>query len=85
MSTQAYRRQLKKRSFYHKQRGLCFYCHIHQPLEDMTWDHLIRKSEGGTLANKNVVLSCWLCNQLREPGATLQHLVGVFRKQMGLN
>lgn len=43
------------------QKGLCFYCH--RPIR-RAWvtDHIIPLFRGGTNAYRNLVISCWVCN-----------------------
>ncbi len=44
------------------QGGVCFYCRV--PIKD-AWvtDHVIPLFRGGTNAYKNLVVSCWGCNE----------------------
>lgn len=46
------------------QKGLCYYCH--RPISGV-WvtDHKIPLFRGGTSAYKNLVISCWRCNELK--------------------
>ncbi len=42
----------------------CAYCNISfKKLEDITLDHVVPRSQGGTNANNNLVLSCGKCNR----------------------
>lgn len=45
-----------------KQRGLCYYCH--KPIKGV-WvtDHVQPLFRGGTSTYKNLVVTCWNCNQ----------------------
>ena len=43
------------------QKGLCYYCH--KPIVG-AWvtDHIVPLSRGGTSSYKNLVVTCWKCN-----------------------
>src|SRR5688572_29764451 len=51
----------RKYQYLVKQRGLCYYCH--KPIKGV-WvtDHIIPLFRGGTSAYRNLVVSCWSCN-----------------------
>ena len=56
-------RRLRKK-IYKRDNGKCAYCGKHLSFEESTLDHIVPKSLGGKLrAQKNVVLSCWDCNE----------------------
>lgn len=43
----------------------CWWCHKELPLEQLTLDHLIPKSKGGTNSQENLRLACKPCNSKR--------------------
>jgi 5-methylcytosine-specific restriction endonuclease McrA len=43
----------------------CHLCGHELTVKSATLDHLVPKSQGGTLANHNVKLACLRCNSLR--------------------
>lgn len=71
------RRKLKKDYLYEKQAGACAYCGNKFPLHWLTFDHVIRKKDGGTSRIENLVLACQPCNSYREsqPGSNMRKLV----------
>lgn len=56
----------KKRALYERQRGNCHYCGNYFPFHKITFDHVIRKRDGGSNRMENLVLACLPCNQYRE-------------------
>ncbi len=56
----------KKIRLYDKQRGSCAYCSNIFPIQRLTFDHIIRKREGGGNRIDNLVLACPPCNIRRE-------------------
>lgn len=63
------RRKLKKAYLYEKQAGACAYCGNKFPLHWLTFDHVLRKRDGGTSRIENLVLACQPCNSYRESQA----------------
>lgn len=63
---------------YRKHGGVCHYCGIQYDIKFMTVDHVVRKSHGGHRTPDNVVLACWMCNQLREPFHQREAIVRIF-------
>lgn len=51
----------RRYQYINTQKGKCFYCH--KPIQG-AWvtDHVIPLFRGGTSAYKNLVISCWGCN-----------------------
>lgn len=43
----------------------CAYCLVEQPLTQLTRDHIIPSSRGGTNAADNLVLACTACNSAK--------------------
>lgn len=56
----------KKVLLYIKQGGHCEYCFNRFHIEHLTYDHIVRKRDGGTAAMSNLVLACPPCNSRRE-------------------
>lgn len=56
------RSQQKKRSLAKEQRGLCFYCQLRMHADDMTWEHLVSRSHGGTDKISNMRIAHGECN-----------------------
>jgi 5-methylcytosine-specific restriction endonuclease McrA len=63
---------------YRKHGGVCHYCGVQHEIKFMTVDHVVRKSQGGHRTKDNVVLACWMCNQLREPTNPREAIVRIF-------
>lgn len=63
-----FRRKRRLRKWF-KQEGLCAYCEKPMPLSEVTFDHVIPISKGGTFANNNIVLAHYKCN--RDKGSKL--------------
>ncbi len=56
---------VRKKKLKSSLKQVCFYCNCNNPLY-LTIDHKTPKSRGGYLEDpKNVVMCCWLCNQLK--------------------
>mgnify|MGYP003456515083 CR=1 FL=1 len=60
------KKKLKKRILYERQRGCCYYCGNGFAVKRMTFDHVVRRKDGGTWHITNLVLACGFCNQYRE-------------------
>lgn len=56
----------KKEKLYDKQGGLCAYCEYQFPIARLTYDHVVRKRDGGGSTIDNLVLACPPCNTRRE-------------------
>lgn len=68
----------RKKKFYLLQRGRCQYCIRKFTLQELTWDHVVPRSKGGTSQRENLVLACHKCNNLkgaRDVGEFLLDLV----------
>lgn len=52
----------KKRTVVARDGQRCFYCQDEFPLDELTLDHVVPKSRGGTNENENLVLACGPCN-----------------------
>lgn len=55
----------KKDFLYNIQSGKCCYCHKKKHINEMTEEHLIPKSYGGTRMTGNLCLACKKCNNKR--------------------
>ena len=51
-----------KHQLYGEQEGKCAGCHIFLPFRNMTIDHIVPQSKGGTDAKENLQLLCNACN-----------------------
>lgn len=58
-----------KHTLYGKQEGLCNGCGTQFPFRNMTVDHIIPKSQGGTDHGENLQLLCGACNSTKGQGA----------------
>ena len=47
---------------YKEQKGLCAYCKKYLKFEDATLDHITPLSKGGNWKQKNLQITCVLCN-----------------------
>ena len=54
-----------KHTLYGRQEGVCRGCRIHFPYRNMTIDHIIPQSSGGSHALSNLQLLCSACNSLK--------------------
>ena len=54
-----------KHTLYGKQEGLCNGCEAQFPFRNMTVDHIIPKSQGGTDHEENLQLLCGACNSTK--------------------
>jgi 5-methylcytosine-specific restriction endonuclease McrA len=73
-----YRANLK-RLLFTKQRGSCAYCSVPHPFHDLTFDHVVPKKDGGKASKHNLVLACWICNQVRAGNGTIETLTKAYR------
>lgn len=55
----------KKIHIYSKVNGLCHYCDKPITFEEMTKEHIVPKSKGGTKKLSNMALACIKCNRKR--------------------
>lgn len=60
------KKKIKKNILYDKQKGKCLYCGNGVTIHQLTFDHVIRRKDGGTGYISNLVLACTFCNQYRE-------------------
>lgn len=58
-------REAKKSRWWQQKtaRGLCHYCGQKFPFKDLTLDHIVPLSRGGTTSPGNVVPACRACNK----------------------
>ena len=54
-----------RHTFYGKQEGHCAGCRIHFPFRNLTVDHIVPKSRGGTDHLDNLQLLCNACNSMK--------------------
>ena len=57
-----------KHTLYGKQEGYCNGCKGHFPFRNMTMDHIVPKSKGGTDHEENLQLLCGACNSTKGNG-----------------
>lgn len=60
------KKKIKKAILYEQQKGKCHYCWNGFTIHQLTFDHVIRRREGGSSHISNLVLACLFCNQYRE-------------------
>ena len=60
------RAQVTKAVLYHRHGGYCAGCERYFENRNMTVDHIIARSKGGTEALSNLQLLCHACNQLKD-------------------
>ena len=61
-----------KHSLYGLQEGICGGCEIHFPFRNLTIDHKIPRSKGGTDHFENLWLLCGACNSLKGTGTVAE-------------
>ncbi|MBF0336413.1 MAG: HNH endonuclease [Nitrospirae bacterium] len=61
-------RQLRKTTWWRRkcQRGICHYCNGTFRPSDITMDHIIPLSQGGTSIKSNIVAACKSCNTKKQ-------------------
>ena len=64
----------KRRFLYELQEGRCAYCELPFSIDDMTLDHVIPKSKGGSDDIENIVVACRSCNWLKGPHETFEEV-----------
>lgn len=74
------RKRLLKPILYQQQRGCCKYCGNKFPMEFLTFDHVVRRKDGGKDNQENLVLACKPCNQYREMGDSSPEAIQEFIK-----
>lgn len=57
-----------KRKVFEKMNGRCYYCGNQITIDNMTVDHVVPKSKGGSLSIHNCSPSCKRCNELKANG-----------------
>ena len=65
---------------YGQQEGLCNGCIILFPFRNMTIDHIIPRSKGGTDHVENLQLLCGACNSKKGENS-MEHLLVVLREE----
>ena len=63
-----------RHTLYGRQEGLCVGCHHHFPFRNLTVDHVVPKSKGGSDHLDNLQLLCGACNSMKGTGSQQQLL-----------
>ncbi len=71
-----------KHTLYGKQEGFCNGCGMHFPFRNMTVDHIIPRSQGGTDHEENLQLLCGACNSTKGQGTQAKLIARL--KQQGI-
>ena len=71
-----------KHTLYGEQEGLCNGCKTHFPFKNMTIDHIVPQSKGGTDHYDNLQLLCNYCNSLKGTGTQAELVVKL--KEQGI-
>lgn len=69
-----------RHSLYGRQEGHCNGCRIHFPFRNLTVDHIVPQSKGGTDHPDNLQLLCGACNSLKGAGTHAQLLAKLSRQ-----
>ena len=64
---------------YGEQEGHCNGCRIHFPFRNLTVDHVVPRSKGGTDHRENLQLLCGACNSLKGSGSHAEFLTKLAR------
>ena len=70
-----------KHTLYGKQEGKCIGCKTHFPFQNMTVDHVIPQSKGGTDHESNLQLLCNYCNSVKGSG-TQEELITKMKQRI---
>lgn len=65
---------------YGKQEGACAGCKTHLPFRNLTVDHILARSKGGTDHVENLQLLCSACNSTKNNG-TQEELIARLKAQ----
>ena len=71
-----------KHTLFGKQEGLCAGCQVMFPFRNMTVDHIVPQSKGGTDHRDNLQLLCNACNSMK--GARTQEAFIATLKEIGI-
>ena len=69
-----------KHQLYGKQEGKCAGCHYFLPFRNMTMDHIVPQSKGGTDAKENLQLLCNACNSTKSTRSQSE-FIAILREQ----
>lgn len=61
-----------RRNIYKRDRFTCQYCGAQPPMDDLTIDHVVPRSHGGTSTWENCVLACFSCNKRKADRTPMQ-------------
>lgn len=79
-----YNSKHNKLHLYEKQDGYCVGCLHHFPLRNLTVDHVVPRSRGGTHHISNLQLLCGACNSTKSSGSQ-EELLTRLREQGAIN
>ena len=57
--------KFSKHNIYIRDNGKCQYCSKKVSVKQATFDHVMPKAQGGKTSWKNIVISCFECNQIK--------------------
>ena len=57
-------RELRKTAHFQElfRKGICYYCKVHFPADELTIDHIVPLARGGRSTKGNMVVCCKQCN-----------------------
>lgn len=73
-----------KHRLYGQQEGRCNGCKVHFPFRNMTLDHIIPKSKGGSDTDDNLQLLCNACNS-KKGNRSMEELIAVLNVERGMD
>ncbi len=73
----------QRHTLYGRQEGNCAGCGIHFPFRNLTVDHIVAQSRGGTDHLDNLQLLCSACNSLKGTRSQAEFLATLKRKGLG--
>jgi 5-methylcytosine-specific restriction endonuclease McrA len=82
VSHRSTRVRLTRKGVWDRDRGRCQYCAVRLPYDQMTFDHVVPKSNSGKTVWTNIVVSCEPCNQKKGDKSPAEAGMKLLKKPM---